>query len=157
MTFHLFLTYSMLTVEQPGCRHLDSFSASWWTLSHSQRICGRSCPDSSPAWLKGEQTLQRIEHKYPQNAFWIPLFQSEYEPVELVSRGGEKFLYLWRTFPAQSAWRRQLAYTRSPDQLRWAANPDVTSGEKKKTNSIALIRIWYLLCIIKNNFLHVFK
>lgn len=49
--YTFFLTDSRLTEGQPGWRHLDSFSASWWTLYHSPRTCGHSCPGFSPAWV----------------------------------------------------------------------------------------------------------
>lgn len=60
---------------------------------------------------------------------------------------------LWSTFPAESAWCRQLTHTRSPDQLWWTANPDgsiISSGLFGYSNYMQT-HITYTYCSSKTN------
>lgn len=135
------LTCSTPTGGQLEWRHRDSFSASWWTLSRNHEIWAHSCPNFSPAWAKPEWLLlvkeSAISHKDKVTTS---------RPLEVVSRGSNELVDLWRTFPAESPWCRQLAHAGGSDQLWWAANPDV---DKKKKEDLLASHIYF--CVNKSH------
>lgn len=139
VSFHIFATPTELTGSSPTgappeCRRPDSFSAFWWTPFRIRRTYGPGCPGFSPACrdeipINGENRDRSCVHVIVERL-------SETRPLQFVGGGSQEPVNLWRAFPAQPAGCRQLAHTRSPDQLGRAANPDLT---RRKLNVSVLV------------------